>query len=67
MDIKLVIILFILYLLVQTQKFNKIVLSKIHNTMNDNNEPNNYGKVVQGIIFIIMYIIIISLNDHNVI
>lgn len=54
MDIKIYVLLFILFILVQSKPFINII-SKINGTKDYNGNLNNYGLIVQGICLVIAY------------
>jgi len=64
MDIKNYVLLFILFLIVRSQSFGK-VLSKIKWTIGSDGMPNNYSTILQGIFLVISFIIVEALVNHE--
>lgn len=64
MDFKIYTVLFILFLLVRSQPFNKILL-KVNGTTTADGNPNMYGTIVQGVILVIAFIALESLINHE--
>lgn len=64
MDLKIYILLFILFLLIQSKSFVNL-LSKINGTVDAAGELTSYGTVLQGIFLVIAYICMETLVDNE--
>jgi len=66
MDFKIIIIIFFLFLLIQNEMFITNVLSRINNTVDNNNHPTQYGIFVQAIILILCLIVLNVLTENGI-
>lgn len=65
MNYKVYFILFILFVLITSQSFMDIVLTKFNDTTEIGTTPNTYGRIIQGIVFVLLYILIFALMDYG--
>lgn len=65
MEIKSYIILFVLFMLIESNQFINGVLSKIKGTVDGTNNVTSYGKVAQGLILVLAYACIITLVSYD--
>ena len=65
-DVKNIVVLFIIFLSVTSMLFNTSVLSNFANAVVDGN-VTTYGSVLQGVFLVLLYILMISMMDAGVV
>lgn len=64
---KMMVILYVLYVVFNSDIFNDRVLGKMDGAIEFGSQPSSYGVAVVGLIFVIFYAAFQILNDKNII
>lgn len=65
MNYKIYLLLFVLFMILQSKQFVDTILSKFNGATTTSGMPTQYGQVIQGIILIISYMCVVALIDHD--
>lgn len=65
MNYKAYLLLFILFMLIQSKIFIDNVLVRFDGSMDSPENPSQYGQVIQGIVLVLSYMCVIALLDHE--
>ena len=65
LNLRLIVIIFVLFILVNTETFDKYVLSKFSCAV-ELGKPTTWGYIVKGIMFVMLYLVFDGLIHHGV-